>query len=429
MKNLAITLITTAFTFTTASSQSMNWTLVNTGTNKNIRDISFVNRDTGFIVGDNGLFKLTTNGGATWTDMPLPATGQGVGNNNNIKAAQFYNNGGICGGVLFFDKFTAVNRNYNIFTDAWMEECGGAVFSPYDSICSINNMHQDGMVGALTAGGNCLEGGGTAGYFGGFCFTFDSVYSDTSFGGWMDATSNIHDEAIWVGEGGYVARKIGFSYTYTNSGNGYDYLSVDWSDTSTVYAANNSADWILEKSTDGGVSWQIDSLLGPNFWYPIPAEMDFTDNDWGVIACASNINYGVIITKRGNNLDFFNADTILTSTYVLDSTLAFAGGLGGVLYKYEQTGGMSINDPIEEVDFNIFPNPQNASNDELNLWSENPVKEIMIFDITGKLLFYKNIQQQGNISMRTEIHQPGTYLVRIVTDKGIGTKKYLIGAK
>jgi len=428
MKNLALTTIFFTTVITSIISQNMNWTLINTGTTKNIRDISFVNRDTGFIAGDDGLFKITTNGGTTWTDMTLPPTGQGVGNNNNIKAAQFYNNAGIYGGVLFYDKFTLVNRNYDIFNSPWTEECGAAVFSPYDSICSINNMHQDGWVGALTAGGNCIEGGGTVGYYGGFCFSFDSVYSDTSFAGWMDATSNINDESIWVGEDGYIAYKNGFNYTYTNTGNGYDYLSVDWSDTSTVYAANNSTWWMLEKSTDGGITWQVDSTIQPTFWYPIPAEIDFTYNDWGVMACSANINYGVIITKRGNNIDFFNADTILTSTYVLDSTLAFAGGLGGMLYKYEQTGGMGINDMIEPVEFNIFPNPQSAFNDELNLFSENEVNEIMIFDITGKLLLNKNIHQQGNISIRTEIHQPGTYIVKVVTNKGIGTKKYLIGS-
>ncbi len=426
MKNLALTFIAITVVYSALFSQAMNWTLLNTGTTKNIRDISFVNRDTGFIVGDNGLFKITTNGGTTWTDMTIPATGQGVGNNNNIKAAQFYANGGIFGGVLFFDKFTAVNRNYNIFTDSWVEECGGAVFSPYDSICSINNMHQDGWVGALTAGGNCIEGGGTAGYYGGFCFSFDSVYSDTSFSGWMDVTDNINGDAIWVGEDGYIAYRSGFSYTYANSGNGYDYLSVDWSDTSTVYAVNNSTWWVLEKSTDNGVTWQVDSTLGPTFWYPIPAEIDFTDNDWGVMACEANINYGVIITKRGNNIDFFNADTPLTSTYVIDSTLAFAGGLGGVLYKYEQTGGMSINEPIEQINFNIFPNPQNATNDELNLFSEAEVNEVIIFDITGKQLFHQNIQQQGNVSVQTGIHQPGTYFVRVVTDNGMGTKKYIV---
>src|ERR1700741_4720450 len=102
--------------------QTVNWTLVNAGTTKNIRDISFINRDTGFIAGDNGLLKMTTNGGSTWTDLTLPSTGQGTGNNNNIKVAQFSDYGsGTISGVLCFDKFTAVNRTYDVVGTGWME--------------------------------------------------------------------------------------------------------------------------------------------------------------------------------------------------------------------------------------------------------------------------------------------------------------------
>jgi hypothetical protein len=81
----------------------LNWTLVNTGTNKNIRDVSFINRDTGFIAGDNGLLKMTTNGGASWSDISIPSTGQGTGNNGNIKVAQFeeYTPGTIAGVFCF----------------------------------------------------------------------------------------------------------------------------------------------------------------------------------------------------------------------------------------------------------------------------------------------------------------------------------------
>lgn len=406
--------------------QSMNWTLVNTGTTKNIRDISFINRDTGFIAGDNGLLKMTTNGGTTWTDMTLPPTGQGTGNNNNIKVAQFYENTGLIGGVLFYDKFTLVNRAYDLMNSGWTEECGGSVFMQNDSICSINNFHRTNLFTEFAAGSTCENGGGVAGWFGGFCFSFDTLRTDTSFGGWADVTSNINDEVIYVGEDGYIAHYVGFGYTISNTGNGLDYLSVDWSDTSTVYAANNSMWYVLEKSTDGGNTFVVDSTLGPTFWYPVVAELDFTDNDWGVLACASNGTYGVIITKRGNNIDFFNADTILTSTYVMDSTYAFAGGLGGSLYKYDPVGTMGLDDMIENIDFNIFPNPQNAANDELNLFVTENVKEIAIYDMLGKLVYNGKVNNKGAISVHTGIENPGTYIIRIFTDKGVGTKKYVV---
>jgi hypothetical protein len=425
----AFSSILTFLLCTMAMGQTLNWTLLNTGTNKNIRDISFINRDTGFIAGDNGLLKMTTDGGSTWTDLTIPLTGQGTGNNGNIKVAQFIKyNATQISGVLFFDKFTAVNRTYDLLGSPWMEECGGGLFAQYDSICSINNFHRNQIFTEYTAGGNCLEGGGSVGYFGGFCFTFDSLRSDTSFNGWMDVTSNENDQAVMVGEGGYIATNPGgFTWTVANSGMGHNYLSVDWSDTSTVYAANDDQYLPLEKSTDGGNTWSIDSTVGYTFFYPVINEMDFTDDDWGVMACQSNWTYGVIITKRGNNAaDYFMTDSIMTSTYVIDSTLAFAGGLGGLLYKYEQTGGMGIDTQIEPISFSIFPNPQQVENDVLNLFSEEEINEIAVYDLAGKILLHSNINQQGNIILHTGIRNAGTYLVRIFTDKGIGTRKYIV---
>jgi hypothetical protein len=428
MKQIILTLTLTIMLCAAAMGQ-MNWTLLNTGTNKNIRDVSFINRDTGFIAGDNGLFKMTSDGGTTWNDLPIPLTGQGTGNNGNIKVAQFvqYNPTQISG-VLFFDKFTAINRTYDLMGGSWMEECGGSMFVDYDTVCSINNFHRSNTFTEYSAGGNCFNNGGVVGYFGGFCFTFDSLRADTSFNGWTDVTSNQNEQIVVVGEEGYIATSFdGFTWNVINSGTGNNYLSVDWSDTSTVYAANDDLYMPLDKSTDGGNTWFLDSTVGFTFYYPVVQEMDFTDDDWGVMACQSNGAYGVIITKRGNNpADYFMTDSIMTSSFVIDSTLAFAGGLGGLLYRYEQTGGMGIGDPAEPIEFNIFPNPQNASNDELHLFSEQEINQIMIYDITGKQLFSSNVNQQGYITVHTEIQQAGTYLVRIVTDKGIGTKKHIV---
>jgi hypothetical protein len=403
----------------------MNWTLVNTGTTKNIRDISFINRDTGFIAGDDGLLKMTTNGGAVWIDMSIPSGGQGVGNNNDIKVAQFVNNFGNVNGVLFFDKFTAINRLYGL-PGTWILECGGPLFAQYDSICSINNYHQGSTYTEYTAGGNCLEGGGSFGYFGGFCFTFDSLRSDTSFGGWADVSDDVHGNVIMVGADGYYAKGTPFSMTVQHNGAGYNYLSVDWSDTSTIYAANDSGGWLLEKSTNGGTSFAVDSTVQPTFWYPVVAEMDFTDNDWGVMACASNITGGLIITKRGNNVDFFGTDTVLTSSFVLDSTYAFAGGLGGKLYKYDQAATAGVEPGMETIDFTIFPNPQQVDMGVMNVWVDAEVNQVVIYDLMGRVVLNQQVQQHGNIQINTGIQSAGTYIVRLFTSQGIGTKKYVV---
>lgn len=78
----------------------------------------------------------------------------------------------------------------------------------------------------------------------------------------------------------------------------------------------------------------------------------------------------------------------------------------------------------------IFPNPQSANNDILNLFVEEEaqasVKEIIIYDIMGKVILNQRINKQGQISLNTGINSAGTYIVRIITEKGIGTRKYIV---
>jgi len=406
------------------SAQNMNWTLVNTGTTKNIRDVSFINRDTGFIAGDNGLLKFTTDGGASWTDMAIPTTGQGTGNNNNIKVAQFTGIGSNVEGVLFFDKFTGINR-MNSFMSGWMEECGGSMFVYHDSVCSINNYHGGATYEAYAAGSSCEHDGGMYGFFGGFCFTFDTLLTQPGFTGWNDVTSNANGTIVMVGANGYYTYGNG-TYTIANYDMSENFLSVDWSDTSTVYAVTDNFGWNLKRSTDNGQTFTIDSILQPTFFYPQIAEIDFTDNDWGVMAAVANINYGLIITKRGNTIDFFQTDSNLTSAFVLDSTLAFAGGLNGKLYKYDQASNVGLASVSESIDFSVFPNPQTSENNFLNIYCKENIKKIIVTDISGKQIFISKTNNNETAQINTSGFVSGIYIIKIFTERGSGTRKFIV---
>lgn len=90
MKIKSIYLFTLALLSTSiAHSQFLNWETLNTGTPKTINDIHFLDADTGYMVGNDYLFKKTVDGGNTWQDLQVPTIGEAEGGNGDIVAVNW----------------------------------------------------------------------------------------------------------------------------------------------------------------------------------------------------------------------------------------------------------------------------------------------------------------------------------------------------
>lgn len=401
----------------------ITWTEINTGTSLHIRDISFINVDTGFIAGDAGLLKMTTNGGTTWTNISIPSSGQGVGNNNNIKVAQLYKNGTEINAVLFFDKFTNVMRAYNSDFSAWYGECGSSIFMFNDSICSINNYHST-VASAnyeAVAGVSYDNLGGMIGSFGGFCFSFDTLLTQNSFSGWYDVSYK-GNHTIYVGDDGYYYYTSPSYDTILQFDASYKFLSVDYSNDNVVYASRNEAFYPFTKSVDFGLTFQIDSLHPVTFYYPEYTEIDFIENDFGVMVGKSSWNGGVVTVKNGNVYEMSGTDTILTSVTVIDSMTAFVGGLNGKLYKMQRNNIGLENFEISETSWNLFPNP---ANEVIHINSQEEIISVEVLNSLGKVILRKN-SNDHNFVLNSNNLDSGIYFVRIQTPKGNGTKKLII---
>jgi len=87
-----------------------------------------------------------------------------------------------------------------------------------------------------------------------------------------------------------------------------------------------------------------------------------------------------------------------------------------------------ITSDIKELSFNkslkIFPNP---CHEELNInYLEGVLTEFLVFDINGKLLFQKNIDN-SSIKINVKHYQKGLYFIRTIDHKGlIKTYKVII---
>jgi len=70
------------------------------------------------------------------------------------------------------------------------------------------------------------------------------------------------------------------------------------------------------------------------------------------------------------------------------------------------------------INFNVYPNP---ANDVINIQTENLIKNVAIYNILGKLVYTNNVETVNVSSL-----DAGIYLIKVETEKGIGTSKLVI---
>lgn len=81
-----------------------------------------------------------------------------------------------------------------------------------------------------------------------------------------------------------------------------------------------------------------------------------------------------------------------------------------------------IDDQIAAGNLNLFPNP---ANDRLYLESKFQVKSLRLYNLSGQLLWLNNEAFTGTKNIPVATLQQGIYLLRIETEKGIGTQKFV----
>jgi len=119
------------------------------------------------------------------------------------------------------------------------------------------------------------------------------------------------------------------------------------------------------------------------------------------------------ITVPGNKTMFFHVAPYFqgeTGTYLLQ-------------IQVTRTSATAVDEQEENFSISVFPNP---ASDRLNIASSGArVEAIAIFDVSGRQILSGGDEQQINISGLPD----GTYLINIVTDKGIVRDRFLKAAK
>ena len=176
---------------------------------------------------------------------------------------------------------------------------------------------------------------------------------------------------------------------------------------------------------DGGTTWQNYQFNLPNF-----SSLAVIWDDNGKDGLYLGMDYGIFYIDDtfsewqpySNNLP----NVIINELDINNTTnLLYAGSYGrGTWVTPLVDDVLGASDFLDQASVLLFPNP---ANNEVTLKFAAPVEaDFRVFDITGKLVIYEaNVSVLGQHTLNTSALQNGTYFVRINSDKGTITKKFV----
>lgn len=428
MKNKIIILSLVVCSLTSSAQWATKWETLNTGTSKNINAMYFHNPDTGYIVGEDYLFKKTTNGGQTWVNLIAPTAGEQPGNKGNIIGIEYYSTAPHStldsGLYLTWEKgyHGVITRNDGVtYTN----------FGYLDSnfFCNISGFELlpenkgNGYVNMITFGQNCNDKPAYYTYYDGpFSFAFsDSLMTqnDAKFTS-VDRDSNT---TIFGTSNGYIWRhpwvtsKPDSVYIDSNSG----VTAITNAGQGTWYVGGLNSMYI---SSDSGKSFSHDPMFTQNFYYPEVHDMSFVEPNKGIVVATSNTINGVVAVRDSSDWYFHTAQYPLKAAKLFKNEVGYVAGENGLMLK---TGGKidSTNSVIEIIEkrITLYPNP--ASNSfKLRGLELNECVSIQIQDVKGQVIReFKSFKNEFDIAGLPK----GLYWVSLSTSQNHFVNQLIIG--
>jgi hypothetical protein len=417
-------------TFSFAQS-NLNWMTLNSGTTKNINDIYFHSPDTGYIVGENYLFKKTTDGGLTWVDLPAPNIGEKPGNNGNIVGIDYHSPQFISSLdtvlILTWEKpyhgvfTTDEGANYLAYSFINQPENDSNQFCQVSGFSAIPNNKGNGYVKLITYGQNCNGTAFFSNFFDGFFSIIDTDSSKSYKSGSFTTVDSDSFSTIFGHSNGYL---IKYDYILPQP----DSIFLDSSGISSVvsagnhiwYATTNRAFYNMYISVDTGKTFVVDSTLQPTFFYPNFTSLHFSSPESGLAGAESN-GRGVIVVKDTNQWSFYYAPQKINKVKLFSDGTAYAFGDSGLVMKTSIITSIK-NNQSQINTINIYPNP--ATNYLIidGISHMNP-KTIQLYDLKGTLLKAFNVSSNY---LDLNGLPKGIFLLKIQTQDAQISKKVII---
>ncbi len=376
-----------------------DWVELQTPTVLPLNDVYFIDEQTGWAGGDQGMLR-TIDGGETWS---LYATG------DDVEAVHFIDSmeGWACGndGMIIHSTDGGVS---------WTFQSSG-VGEKIRDIRMADNMNgwavgRDGILRHTSNGGNSWN------------HQANPAIDDLRGIAIMDPSN-----AWIVGSDGVILHTTnsGSTWNLQPSGTAQELEGVYFIDSQNGWACGEFG--VIVKTVNGGSSWQIlnsgtDAILNDIF---------FVTSEIGWVVGAA----GAILYTSDGGVTWEQAQTeifaTLNAVQFINADLGFAAGSDGSVYKYSLR--TDIGDDLESslpVIFSLkgnYPNPFNAATTIRFELERETMVSLEIYDITGRLvdILYDGIALPGSNSVTwdADTQSSGVYFYRLKTDFGIETRR------
>jgi photosystem II stability/assembly factor-like uncharacterized protein len=410
MKKIIFTLFIIHFSLLIANAQ---WLQQNSGTEENLYDIKFINKNTGWTLGDGGIVLKTTNGGDNWINIPNPSITAG-----GILSTVFPVDSNIVyvvGGHEVILKTT--NGGIN-----WIEIRNGpyGCGSGFESVFFLNK--DTGWFCGSMRVLRTTNGG----------LTFDSA--GIFWGSLHDMYFKDFNTGIICGDGRVFKTTDGglnwFNTDVPTNGIAAMFMKIGVVENQYVWVIGSNAAGVY-KSTNFATTWsKVDSTMGADGLY-------FINRNTGFLGGALNKVFKT--TDGGYNWRREKTDTgvvvaLITSMYFVNDSIGWYASCAGKIF-HTTTGGqpLQITNISKQIidDFKLYqnyPNPFNSvSSIKYQVLRSSNIK-LVVFNILGKevatLVNEKQLSGIYEVSFDCGNLSSGVYFYRLIADGNIiDTKK------
>ncbi len=377
------------------------WTQINLTTTSGLNNAFFVDENVGYIVGGgdiygypnntNGIILKTIDGGNTWETI-FSQNQISLNHifiiNNKIYA---YGKDSLSQSLLVFSDDNGANwtnSTPNFNTDKMQFSNNIIYFIDNEGSNTLLKKIENNNITTIANGIGVFGVNGNEIIY--VNQSFDTIYKSTDYG------------QNWVQLSGYPS---GF-------GNNQSVFSVIKPFNNKIvihYTYPNN----IAYSNDNGVNWT--EILDDSF----TSKTTIINNNTIYSIAQTNISATNNFTNWNTQLEANNQKRAI---YFYNDNLGFVLGDNGLLYKTSNGGGLSVNDTILEKKIKIFPIPTKGTI-KIEIAENISIENIHLIDSDGKLIksFHSNFNK-----LKTCNITKGNYILKIITDKGILTKKVVI---
>lgn len=416
IKNIKISIIVIIIVFSIPlkTKADLGWTLQQSGTNQNLNSICFINSNSGFVAGANGVLLKTTNGGVNWNLIQL-------GTNNYLYCVRFpsTNVGYIAGANGILIKSTNSGINWSFYSTG----ANGPAYS-----MSFLNDNLGYLITYLNTFIKTINGGVNWSLLPSGVGNINSVFFSDANTGFIAGSTNLEGRIEKTTNGGINSFSLNVPYSISYNGQYFN-------NSNTGYSVGNNG--LIIKTTDGGNNWYTQSVTNNSL-----SSINFPSIDTGY-ACGyfgtilRTTNAGLNWSTQQNYASSFNLHEI----HFINNITGYAVGDYGTIIK-TTTGGEPIG--IEPISNNVplkhrlsqnYPNPFNLNTIIKYALKENTSVALFIYNILGQRVKtlvneyqnagYKSIIWDGT-NENGELVSSGIYFYKLTAGNFVAEKKMLL---